>query len=348
MPKKKDLPYSEYKKELDRQIRAQDFRHATLISGSEDYLRRENSKALCKAILGDGDTMNYAHFQGNAVSLDEVLSLAGTLPFFSEHRVIFLEETGLFAKAGSEGERLSEALEQMPETTYYVFSESSVNGQTKLARTVKKIGWIMNCNTPDEGYLRRFVHDTINRYGLSITPPAVQLLLDYTGDDMLNIRNECIKLADYCYGRKEAGPEDVKAICSIRVQDHIFDMIAAVASGNRDRAMNIYMDLLQLQTAPQQILALMIRQFNQLLQVGELRAKGKDSTEIAAALKLNPWVLDQKIIPLVRGKSGWRLQKALQDCVQASMDYRSGRISAQLAVEKLLIRYSAPGALAAG
>lgn len=344
--KKKDpIPYIEYEKELQRQIREQAYHHVTLITGREDYLRHHNSEALCRAILGDGDRMNYAHFQGSGIALGEVLSLAGTLPFLAEHRVLFLEETGLFAQAGAEAEQLAAALEEIPETTYYVFCESAVNGSTKLSQTVKKLGWVMQCDTPDARYLGQFVREIMTQRGMKITPGAVSLLLDYAGDDLLNIRNESTKLADYCYGRQEATEEDVRVICSARVKDRIFDMISAIAAGRRETALGIYMDLLRLQTAPQVILSLMFREFNQLLQAMELAEKKVETGEAAKLLGLKYGVLQYKIMPLVRGKSSAKLQAALQACVQANMDYRSGKISAQLAVEKLIIRYSAPGAL---
>ena len=84
----------------------------------------------------------------------------------------------------------------------------------------------------------------------------------------------------------------------------------------------------------------MVRQYSQLLQMGEL-LQTTGEREAAALLKLNPWVLSNRIRPLLRGYTGSALQEALQACVQADMDYKSGLIDPKLAVEKLIVTYSA-------
>lgn len=342
MARKNEPGYREYRAELDRQIAAGEFRHATLICGNEDYLRTSCRNALRTAILGDGDAMNASYFHGSDINITEILDIADTLPFFAERRVIVMENTGLFAKAGGEvTERLLTYLTHVPETTYFIFVEEETNGTTKLYKAVKKDGFLCKCDTPDDNELRAFIRSEMRENGVGISGGTASLLLSYAGTDMLNIQSECRKLADYCYGRQEATDEDVRAICSVTVKDRVFELINAIVTANRPEAMKIYMDLIRIQTPPQVILSLMLRQFNQLLQIGELLGEGKTSQEIAQLLHLNPWVLQNRLQPLVRGKSAMGLTRALQDCVQANMDYRSGRIDARIAVEKLIITYSA-------
>ena len=63
--------------------------------------------------------------------------------------------------------------------------------------------------------------------------------------------------------------------------------------------MDLYEDLLTLKEPPMRILFLIARQFNQLLQVKELMAKGMDKGTIASKLKMQPFVVG-KTMPQAR------------------------------------------------
>ena len=119
-------------------------------------------------------------------------------------------------------------------------------------------------------------------------------------------------------------------------------MISAIAEGKRDLALSIYMDLLKLQTPPQVILSLMLRQYRQLLQVQELLGKMGEK-EAAAELKINPWVLSNKLKPLLRGYPVGVLERYVEACMQADFDYKNGKITPELSVEKLIVLCSGRG-----
>ena len=65
-------------------------------------------------------------------------------------------------------------------------------------------------------------------------------------------------------------------ICTVQTTGQIFEMIRALAEKNQKKALNLYYDLLSLKEPPMRILFLIARQFNQLLLVKSLAAKGYD------------------------------------------------------------------------
>ena len=79
-------------------------------------------------------------------------------------------------------------------------------------------------------------------------------------------------------------------VCTVQVTNRIFDMVAAIVNRQTRKAMDLYEDLLTLKEPPMRILFLIARQFNQLLQVKELMAKGMDKGTIASKLKMQPFV----------------------------------------------------------
>ena len=340
MAKKKEAPYREYEAELKRRIAQADFPRVTLICGEQDLLRAENARKLREAALGGGDAMNCTVLRGNQVTAAQIIDLAETLPFCAERRVITVEESVFFTKPGGEADRLAAYMERIPGTTCLIFAEPSPNASCKLYRAIAKNGFIMKCDTPDEGQLRSWTAGLFTDAGFRMDGGTLALFLEGTGTDMLQIRSEAEKLIGYCLGRSEITAQDVRAVCTPPLKDRIFDMVSAVTGGRQSDALAIYMDLKKLQTPPQVILSLLVRQYTQLLEAGEL-LQTMSEQETASMLKLSPWVLSNRLRPALRGTNRVRLENALEACVRADEEYKNGRISPELAVEELIVRLSA-------
>ena len=98
-------------KTLAQNIKTKEFKSIYLLYGEEAFLKKSYKNQLRQAIVGD-DTMNYHYFEGKGIDLKEIISLADTMPFFGEQRLIVIEDSGLFKSGGTEN--LVEYLPQMP------------------------------------------------------------------------------------------------------------------------------------------------------------------------------------------------------------------------------------------
>ena len=83
-------------KSLIEDIKTGQFNNIYLLYGEEAYLKKQYKEKLRNAIIPSDDTMNYAYFEGKGTSVNEVIELAETLPFFAERRLLILENTGWF------------------------------------------------------------------------------------------------------------------------------------------------------------------------------------------------------------------------------------------------------------
>ena len=113
---------------INEDIKNGTFKPVYLLYGEEAFLKQSYKKKLRAAISGD-DTMNYNYFEGKGLDVNELISLADTMPFFSERRLILIEDSGFF-KTSSEA--LAEYLPTMPDTTCIVFVEEAVDKRNKL------------------------------------------------------------------------------------------------------------------------------------------------------------------------------------------------------------------------
>ena len=331
-------------KQLNDDLEAGRFRTVYLIFGDQSYLRLQNKERLRKALLGDGDEMNLSRCSGQDVQAADVLEQAQTLPFFADRRVIFVENCGWFdKKASAESDAMAEMISGIPDTAAVVFVEEAADRRKKLFKAISKYGTVLECDTPDETTLRTWAGSLFSREGIRIEGAALALFLDRTGEDMQNIASEAEKLVCYSMqgGHAAKGTvirrEDVKKVVAPRVKDRIVEMVEAVALRDRQRALTIYADLLALQTPPQIILTLMMRQFSQLIQVQEMLGTHSDK-EIASAMRLPYFVIGRRYKPALKGYTREELVDALEDCVKADRSSKSGRIDAGAAVELLLVR----------
>lgn len=66
---------------LAEEIKTGQLKQVYILYGEETYLRSQYKDKLKKALLGDGDDMNYHYFEGKGISSGEVIDLAETMPF---------------------------------------------------------------------------------------------------------------------------------------------------------------------------------------------------------------------------------------------------------------------------
>ena len=87
------------------------------------------------------------------------------------------------------------------------------------------------------------------------------------------------------------------------------------------------------------ILFMIMRQFNIMLMVSELKNKGADYKEIASKAGLQPFIVT-KVIKQLSNFSVETLKEAMEYGLQLEEDFKNGRIAENVAVEMLLIKYS--------
>ncbi|MCR5654020.1 MAG: DNA polymerase III subunit delta [Lachnospiraceae bacterium] len=318
---------------LTEDIKSKNFRQVYLLTGDQDYLRHQYRDRLSEAILDGGDKSNLSYFSGKDIVQEKIVDLAETMPFFADRRVIVIEDSGL-CKGG--GDVLADYLSAPCESTCFIFVDPETNKSTRLYKAIAKIGYVAEFKTPDEGTLRTWISRMAEGEGVKMEPRALALFMTRCGTDMIHIKSEMDKLISYCCMRKVITEADVKEICSEVTENRIFEMLDAVAAGKADRAIHLYNDLLELREARGKILVLMTRQFNQLLQTKLLMEKGYNGPLIAKELGMREFVAEKNMRQAAKFKRT-TLRKALEECVQADEDIKTGRLSEVYSLEMLMV-----------
>lgn len=321
---------------LLQDIKNQDFRQIYLLCGEEAYLRKQYKERLRQALQQQEDTMNTHCFEGKDTPVGEVIDLADTLPFFAPRRVIVVENSGWLQKGG---ETLADYLPRIPETTFLILVESQVDKRTRLFKEIKKLGRITEFAPQSEDTLKRWILGMLKKEDKQITAANLQYLLNRTGTQMDMIKNEMEKLLSYTMNTGEITRETIDAVCTKQIQNQIFDLVEAIGKKEQKKALELYYDLLTLKEPPMRILALVGRQFNYLLQIKELKAKGYSQAAMADKTGLHGFVVGKYERQAGRFKAG-ELLKALEACVEADELVKQGLMTDRMSVELLLVEYS--------
>ena len=317
-------------------IKKGSFKPVYLFYGEEAYLKQQYKNRLKNAVLPEGDTINLSIYSGKGIDVKEMIAQADTMPFFAEHRLLLIEDSGFFK---SSCEDFAEYLTQVAPATHFIFVEEEVDKRSKMYKTVKNNGKIVEFSAQSEELLTRWILTRLKKEGKNITGSVMQLFLSRTGTDMGNIDRELEKLICYVLDRDVITAEDVMAVTTEQTTNKIFEMVNAIAEHNQRKALDLYYDLLTLKEPPMRIMFLITRQFQILLNVRDMAGRGMDNQSIAKNAGIPPFAVKRNISQ-AKGFTMAQLKRALYDGADLEESVKTGRMNDQMAVELFIMKYS--------
>ena len=316
-------------------ISNKDYKQLYLLHGEEAYLKHQYRDKLKEALMDGADTMNYHYFEGKEVVIPALIDLSETIPFFADRRVIVIENSGLFKQGG---EQLAEYLGQPSPTVFFIFVENEIDKRSRLFKTARDTGRVVEFASQDLAVLTKWIRSLATKENKTISGDAIAELLDRTGQDMRNIKSEFEKCVCYCIDRPEITKKDICNVCTVRISNRIFEMVEAISDKQKEKAISLYHDLLELREPPMRILYLITRQFNILLQVRELSGKGYADDQIAKKIGIPPFFVSK----YKRQASRFQIKSligALEDCAVLDESIKSGLIADRMGLELLIVNY---------
>lgn len=318
---------------IKEHIKQKQFKQCYLLYGTEEYLKKLYKNKLKSAIIGDDETMNYTYFEGRSIEIPKVIEIADTMPFFSDRRLILIQNSGFFKSSND----LADYIKQLPEYCYIIFVESEVDKRNRLYKAVKDIGVISEMNGMDEKNLQLWIVQMLNRANKKITKDTLEYFLNKSGTDMEGMVQEIEKLVCYAMDQDVITKEDIDEVCVTQVSNQIFMMIDGIASKKQKQALGLYYDLLTLREKPMSILFLITRHFNILLQIKEL--SGQNRNDVAKKVGVPPFAV-QKYMSQAQNFTKQGLILNLKDCAEMEAQVKTGLMADQMAVELLIVKFS--------
>lgn len=167
---------------------------------------------------------------------------------------------------------------------------------------------------------------------LPIEPELAYIIAKVCDNDIGRIEIEIHKLQHI---EKDITIELLEDVLTAPVDDRIFDMIDSVASKDKQRAFDIYNDLIQLGESPIKIISLLYMKFKQLFLVQNYYSLPEQEIMNKTGLKYGQIMFTKK---LVGAFSTGRLLSILKDIQKTEVAVKTGKEDINLATEMLILK----------
>ena len=325
------------RKEFERALMQHSLPSVLLFEGEEEQLKQEALALLRRTLLPAGmESLNETVLENPET--DQLIADAETQPFMADRRIVTVRDFPALTGRSEADEKLIAWLSSVPESTVLLFyCTGKPAGRKKLYNTVKKLGGIVTFAPLRGAELVRFVTDAFKEEGKECNDRTAEYLIFTVGDDAGFLRTEIKKLASYAGDRPTVLYSDVTALATPSTECTVFQMVDAVVTGQKSRALLLLRNQLLNGTDRMSILAMLLRQYRLLQHIKIMQYEKRGGDFIRSALGVPSFAVEQ-YLRQASGYTGGQIKKAVNLCFDTEYAVKSGRIQQEGAVESVVIK----------
>lgn len=238
---------------------------------------------------------NIQHLDGQEIKADDFFQAVSVMGFLADKKLIIVKNIFDNKKLKDFQDALIDFLKKQkdtPEENYIVFWQAGkADSRTKLYKTLNKFKFAEEFNKLSANELNKWISGQIKKAGKSVKPSALNLLVNYVGNDLWQLNQEIAKLTNYV--ESEITDDDIKTLVQAKIDDNIFTLIDALGNKDKSLALKLVEEKLNAGVNSQYILTMIIRQFRLIIQTKSLSKQATHSGAIAQALKLPNMIADK-------------------------------------------------------
>lgn len=308
-----------------------------LFEGEEEQMKQDALSALRKTLLPAGmEEMNEMILDDPET--DQVIAAAETLPFLADRRLIIIRDHPAITGRGEADDRLISYLPSVPSSAVLLFyCTGKPDARKKLYTAVKKLGGIVSFARLSGSELTRFVTDAFHEAGKECDARTADYLIFTVGSDASLLLSEVAKIASYAGDRPSVTAEDVSTLATPSTECTVFQLVDAVVTGQKKRALILMKNQLLNGTEPAAMLAMLLRQYRFLQHIKIMQYEKQSREFIRSALGVPPFALDQ-YIRQASAYTGGQVKRAVRLCFDTEYGFKSGRLQVDSALEALIIK----------
>ncbi|HQE91882.1 MAG TPA: DNA polymerase III subunit delta [Anaerolineae bacterium] len=311
-----------------------------ILHGDNELQREEALAAVIHAagLAPDWHDLNTDVLTG-PLTLAELRQACSTIPFLGDARIVIVREALSPAK-GPAAKEIAAYLPDIPSTTTLIFCESkSVPPQNPILAQARKMDAdIQMFTTPAAKELPGWVVKRTKMHQGKIDFAAAQMLAQNIGGNLRLLDQEICKLLLYSGENKTITVDDVQVMVPyIQSADVVFNMVDAIGQRDPRSAATYLHRLLEVGEHPLGIFGMVVRQFRLLIQVRWLVDHTVGEEDIAARLKLHPYVT-KKVRAQVEHFTAEQLRAAYRLLTESDLAVKTGLLEAETALDLLIVQ----------
>lgn len=261
-----------------------------LIHGENTYIAKRRLDELIYAFTESNGSNGLIILDGSDCAVENIFQEIGAISMFVPKKLLVIK----YFSENKDNKKFVEAVTDakliLPDEVELLFWEnSSMDKRTSFYKMIKKYGDIEEFKNESGSRLVSWVRSEFVKRGKKISKDVARFLILRTGEEYWRLASEIEKLSLYCEAENVL-QEDIEQSVPISATMEVWGMLDAIGARDRKKALGIFERLLQQGEDSHHLISLITWQFRQLIQYKYESLQGKSSSQIAASLKINPYV----------------------------------------------------------
>jgi len=301
----------------------------------ERYLVDAAHAAIRAAVLaeaGPAAGFNHDSYDLKESGLLPCLTTARTLPMMAKRRLVIGK--GIDQVKADLLEPLVDYANDPNPSTCLVLVGDKVDVRFKAFVALRKAGFLHVFAPLRDQALAGWLRGEARARKIELSNDAATALADLAGPELGRLSQALDQLALYT-GGKPIALDDVEELVSETRQRNVFELTKAIGAGDVPRALGLLANMLRNREPALRIQFMLARQMRQIWRAKELAAAGAARNEIASAVGMSPYFLDDVLVP-ARRMSKAALARAFERLYQSDQALKSSRVDGDLIVSRLV------------
>ncbi|MFH1423617.1 MAG: DNA polymerase III subunit delta [Candidatus Nealsonbacteria bacterium] len=298
--------------------------------GEDTYRSRKKLEEIVahyKEIHKSG--LNLRYLDGKNIDFQDIKSELQTVSMFKEKKLLIL--MGVFSNQGLKDGFLKDSKRFVDSDNVILFYEEK-GGLTRdpLFTFLKKQAQSQEFELLSGLKVKNWLKAEFERLKTRIDPMALELMVNFAGNDLWQLANDVQKLVAYKGGR-EIAVKDVRLFVKPKVETDIFKTIDAISLKNKKQAFSLLHKHLERGDNPSYLLSMINFQFRNILGVKDLAERGEPLSRSG----LKPF-LARKSSEQAKKFTYDELKKIYQKIFQVDYSIKTGKLDPQVALDLLI------------
>jgi len=295
--------------------------------GKDTYRMREKMKEIVehyKKVHKSG--LNLKYFDVFSDFEDDIKQAS----MFKEKKLVIIND--LFSNSEFK-ERFSEKKKDFlgSEDIILIYQEKDFIKSDSLYKFLKKNIKSQEFELLTGAKLRSWVKKEFEKYDSEINPEALDLLIEYSGNDLWRMNNEIMKLVNY-KNKEIINKKDINLLIRSKIETDIFKTVDAIAERNKSKALKLIHKHLEKGDSPLYLFSMINYQFRNLLIVKDFIEKCRPYGIILEKSGLHPYVVKKSYSQSYKF-SFQELKKIYQKIFEIDFQIKTGKIEPEAGLD---------------
>lgn len=307
-----------------------------LLYGTENYLiKKEIDKILDTNSI---EKINVSEYNLEIDNFRDIIEDANTISLFADKKAIIVNNSYIFTgknvKSENDPELFLDYFKNINPDSIIIFTVDSekLDERKKLVKEIKKVGTVRDFNKKND--LTDILKNMFEDYNVSIQD--IRFMIDRCGNNLDILSQEANKIKIYKDIDKNITREDIINLTSKNIDIDIFGFVDTIVNKNKNKALEIYKEMLINGEEPIKILVILANQFRIIYQAKELYRQGYSGNDIATLIGIHPYRI-KLALEKARDYNSDTLLKYLEKLADLDYDIKVGNIESSLGLEMFIL-----------